>query len=83
MFIKMLNHHYGPHCGEFGVSYAIKCGNDDVIAMTLDMSGDKYATLSYKINEVDYGNAFEEINIEESYSMAIRTWNPTDIQLLS
>ena len=53
----------------FGDVYASKCGKGDVITMTLDMTGDKYATLSYKVSGIDHGIAFDNINIERPYSM--------------
>ena len=66
----------------FGVKYAVSCHQNQVIEMTLDMTGDQYATLSFKIDAEDYGNAFDKIDIDKEYCMIVTLYNEEKIKLL-
>ena len=46
---------------------AILCNKNDIISMILDMSGDKYGTLAFKVNDKDYQIAFNEIDLDKRY----------------
>ena len=72
----------GLNCGMIGEVYAQKCNQDDVITMILDMTGDEFATLSFKINDKEFGNAFDQIDMNRTYNMAVRIFNASKIQLL-
>ena len=69
---------YSDHQSE---QYGVKCGRkDDVIAMTLDMD---HHTISYKINDEDYGIAWNEMN-KDKYRLVISNSNTIgdEIELL-
>ena len=58
-----------------GDSYADTCNVNDIILMTLDMTGDTLkgkGTVSYKINEQDFGVAFEV-----AFDVACCVWGVT------
>ena len=55
---------------------------NDIVTMTLDMTGTKYASLSFKVNDKDFGVAFQEIDINLEYRMVIAVYYEDDIQLL-
>ena len=62
-----------------------ECEQNDLITMTLNMTGvneEEFGILSYKINNMDYGVAFDNIDINKRYYMAISILNPTVAQLL-
>ena len=64
-----------------------KCKCNDVIEMRLDMDmrhdqHPKYATLSYLINDKDYGIAFDKININKEYLMIVALYNGDQVQLV-
>ena len=55
---------------------------DDVISMTVDMTGDTFGTVSYEIRDEYCGIAFDKINIDKQYTMAISMAMDDKIQLL-
>ena len=55
---------------------------DDIIIMTLDMTGDEYGTLSYTINDTNYGIAFNQIDLNIKYHLVVSLDNEHKIQLL-
>ena len=63
--------------------YGRKWTQDDVVTMTLDMTGDKYGTLSYKINEEDLGVGWDKLDISETYCLAVWIGNPNTVQLMN
>ena len=67
----------------YGAPYGKRVRINHVIEMTLDMTGDEYGRLSYKINDIDYGVAFDEIEIERGYNLAMRIGNDCSIQMLN
>ena len=75
-------------CSEYGTEirsgkeYAVKCTQNEIISMILDMTGDRYATLSFKINDKDYGIAFDKINIHNAYRMIVSLYTEDSIDLL-
>ena len=65
-----------------GEPYADSCCNNEVISMTLDMTGDKYATLSFKIDDKDYGVAMHDIDLSKEYRMIIDLYSDDQVKLL-
>ena len=65
-----------------GDNYADKCNQNEIISMTLDMTGDEYGTLSFKIDDEEYGNAFDKIDIDKEYCMIVTLYNQEKIRLL-
>ena len=65
-----------------GHTYAKACCNNEVISMTLDMTGDKYATLSFKIDDKDYGIAVGDIDLSKEYRMIVNMFGVDQIKLL-
>ena len=61
-----------------------ECVENDTIEMKLDMTDndEKYAKLSYKVNNNDCGVAFAEIDINKTYTMAIAMYDPGKVQIL-
>ena len=49
--------------------------------MTLDMTGNKYGTLSYTINDENYGIAFDKIDIDKEYCMIVKLYPYDKVQL--
>lgn len=64
------------------IDYAKRCKNNDMIEMTLDMTGNKYGKLSFKINDKDYGVGVDNIDINKGYYMAISMYDTGQVQLL-
>ena len=62
--------------------YAIPCSDNKKVSMTLDLTGDKYGSLSFEIDDKDYGNAFDTIDITKEYRMIVVLWNDEKIKLL-
>ena len=76
----------GYKCAGF-VSYGNKnCEEGDIISMTLDMStGNKYAKLSYKINNKHMDAIFKtdsRMSMDTKYHMAITFVRPVEIELI-
>ena len=74
-------------CGWLGKEYANGCDPDteNVIAIILDMTckdNKKNATLSYKINDEECGIAFDSINVNKSYSLALSAGDKIKVQIL-
>ena len=56
------------HSDHFGIKYANKLIENDIICVELDM---KNGTLKYIVNDKDYGIAFNNIDTQQSYHFAI------------
>ena len=59
--------------------------HNDIVTMTLDMTGEKdehYGVLSYKLNEEDLGPAFEKIDINGEFRLAVCVFHLDNIQLI-
>eukprot|EP01084_Bolivina_argentea_P177841 307529_1 len=62
--------------------YASSWARTEVIEMTLDMKG-QYGILSYTINGKDYGLAFDKIDINKGYCLAVSVfWNEETYQII-
>ena len=72
---------YGNVLALGGQDYAKTCGNNEVISMTLDMTGEKFATLSFKVDE-DYGVAMDDIDLSKEYRMIVDLYGDDQIKLL-
>lgn len=62
--------------------YSNKCKQNDIITMTLDMTRIYRGSLSFTINDNEYEQAFNTINVDKEYIMAISIHNPETVQLL-
>ena len=62
--------------------YFVNCDQNDLIAMTLNMTGKEFGTLSFKKNNTDYGIAFDNIDLNKKYYIAVSILNCNVIQLL-
>eukprot|EP01084_Bolivina_argentea_P299087 515525_1 len=61
--------------------YAKKINREHVITMCLDMTqkqNKNYGSLSYKINDKNYGVAFDKIDINKTYCMAVVMYYPKE-----
>ena len=57
--------------------------NGSVVSMTLDMTGEKFGIVSYKVDDEDCGVAYNNIPIDKQYIMAVSLGYAEDeIQLL-
>ena len=66
-----------------GENYAVTLHKNDIITMTLDIGQDKqYGKLSYKINDKDYGVAFDKIAKDGNYCLIISGFETGQITLL-
>ena len=65
-----------------GEEYAISCNDNDILSMTLDMTGQVNATLSFRINDKDYGIAFDQVDIAKKYCMIVALYSSEKIKLL-
>ena len=80
---KKVSTHYGTN--KFGNGYGKKWGKDDIITMTLDMTNNndkEHGILSFKVNDTDYGIAFDTIDINKQYSMVIALYYQDEIQII-
>ena len=66
----------------FGEKYTVPCYQNEIIQMTLDMTGDQYATVSFRIDDKDFGTAFDNIDIDKEYCMIVTLYNEEKIKLL-
>ena len=65
--------------------YGVGWNEDDIITMTLDMTGEvnkKYGVVSYKVNDDDQGIAFKKLDINKRYCMAVSMFDKDDLQLV-
>ena len=62
--------------------YGRSWDRNDIITMTLDMTGGK-VRLGYKKNNDDYGSAFENIDINKGYCMAVCIYFNDNLRLIS
>ena len=62
--------------------YGPSWDKDDIITMTLDMTGKKYGVLSYAINGKDLGVAFDDIDIDGNYRMSVCMHSKDSLQLV-
>ena len=51
---------------------------DDVIEMKLDMTNEQTKKLSFRINDVDQGIAWANLDLNKAYSMAIAIYDVKD-----
>ena len=60
----------------FGKAYGEKCKPGAVVTMTLDMTQKEHknGTLSYIINNTDYAIAFDDIDIDKEYCLAVEMY---------
>ena len=65
----------------WGIKYAQRCGEGTVISMTLDI-GLMRGKLSYKINDKDFGVAFDDINTYKMYCLAVSMCTYDKIELI-
>ena len=68
-----------------GDEYGVKgCYKDDIVTMTLDMTcvQTEYGILSFKVNDIDYGIAFDKIKCDAQYRMAVSMYSTASVQLL-
>ena len=63
-------------------NYGPSWDKDDIITMTLDMSGQKYGVLSYAINGKNLGVAFDQIDIDDKYRMTACIYYYDKLQLV-
>ena len=73
---------YSCKIDEYEKDYATRCDMNDILTMTLDMTGDEYGTVSFKMNDTDYGIAFDKIDVNKTYCMALSMFHPERVQLL-
>ena len=72
-------HLYGH--GKITSNYGKPCKAKDILEMTLDMtqkSKTKMGVLSFKINNQDYGIAFDDIDIEKEYCLCVSLYDSKD-----
>ena len=50
--------------------------------MTLDMTGGEFGVLSYKMNDKDLGPAFDKIDMNGEYRMAVSIFHDDNLQLI-
>merc|ERR1712228_251396 len=76
-------HGNGSEKKRMRVHYAKGWDKYDIVTMTLDMTAKKseYGILSFKINEQDYGIAYDNLPIDGNYSMAVSMYYKEDLQL--
>ena len=68
---------------ELGESYTDSIFENDVIWMTLDMASyNEYGLLLYQVNDKDFGIAFDKIDINKTYRMALSLKFGDELQLL-
>ena len=66
-------------------SYGQKCVKGDTVKMILDLTQkeNKNGSLSYEINDKQYGIAFDDIDIEKEYCMTVEmVWHGQSIQII-
>ena len=75
------NRKTGDEEGTYWIRYGLdKCKTDDIVVMILDLNE---KTLSYKVNEVSYGVAFENIEDTEYKAVISTNWTEDSIELIS
>ena len=63
----------------YDIDYCDKNDADDItIAMTLDMTGDEYGTLSYSFDGMDAGIAFRRIDLNTKFCLAVSIGESND-----
>ena len=61
-----------------GLKYGIDCVDGDVIEMILDLT---QLTLSFKINDIDYGVAYENI-IKDKYRLGVWLYKKDSVSII-
>eukprot|EP01084_Bolivina_argentea_P233109 392681_1 len=62
--------------------YGVKCSVGDVITMELNMLYSKWCALSFKVNDIDYGVAYCDVDSNNRYRLALCMNTSDKIQLL-
>lgn len=65
-----------------GKRYSQRLKQMDIVSITLDLTDDENGTLSYKINDKDFGIAFEKLRNDISYCLVVSGFEHSQVQLL-
>ena len=70
---------------DYRISYGTGCQKDDILSMTLDLQqteNNHYGTLSFGLNDKSLGIAFDDIDINKKYCLALAIYYSDDLQLI-
>ena len=66
-------------------TYGVACPKNHILSMTLDLTETEskdYGTLSFGLNDKSFGTAFDDIDINKKYSMALAMFNDDILKLI-
>ena len=73
---------YDENAGRDHINFAKPCEMNNIISMTVDMTGDEFGIVSYACDDKDLGVAFKNIKMDKQYTMIVSFGRGDKIQLL-